>query len=180
VERPPAALTPEEEVKKVALEINQAFVRNDLESVAKYVADDITWFSHTSTKRQDGKKVFVDALRQSMAGKKTIRWQEHDMVVQVFGDSALVTFLYDHDAEINGKRSSRAVSTDILHFCASSRRVRPRLFTGRPLTPGYGLALCSSDRMVPVFRPSPPRRTGPRALRSQSAVSSRWSCGGVE
>jgi len=101
------ALTPEEEVKKVALEINQAFVRNDLEGVAKYVADDITWFSHTSTKRQDGKSVFVDALRDSMARKKTIRWQEHDIVVQVFGDSALVTFLYDHDAEINGKTSSR-------------------------------------------------------------------------
>jgi SnoaL-like domain len=29
------------------------------------------------------------------------------IVVQVFGDSVLVTFLYDHDVEINGKRSSR-------------------------------------------------------------------------
>jgi uncharacterized protein (TIGR02246 family) len=101
------ALSAEDEVKKVALDINQAFVRNDLEGIAKYVADDITWFSHTSTKRQDGKKVFIDSLRQSIASKKSLRWQERDIVVQVFGDAALVTFLYDHDAEINGKRSSR-------------------------------------------------------------------------
>ena len=68
---------PEEEVKAVALEINQAFVRNDYEGVMKHIAEDITWFSHTNTKRQDGKKIFGESMKKTLATKKTLRWQEY-------------------------------------------------------------------------------------------------------
>ena len=76
---------------------------------------------------------------------------------------------------------SRAVSTDILHFRARVLGVYGQgLFHGQPLTPETVSAVSSSARMVRFSRPSPPRHTGPRGLRSQGTVSSRWSRDCVE
>ena len=102
-----SAQKPEEEVKAVALEINQAFVRNDYEGVMKHIAEDITWFSHTNTRRQDGIKIFGESMKKTIATKKTLRWHEYDIVVQVFGNAAIVSFLYDHEAMMGDRKSSR-------------------------------------------------------------------------
>ena len=69
--------------------------------------------------------------------------------------------------------TTRAVSTDILHFRARVLGVYGQgLFHGQPLTPETVSAVPSSDRVVRFSRPSPPRHTGPRGLRrrGRSAV----------
>ena len=102
-----ARQSPEGEIERLTLEINQAFVRNDLQGVARHVARDITWISHTSLQRQDGRDVFVNALRETMARKQTIRWQERDLRVQVWGDAAIVSFFYDHHARLGNRTIDR-------------------------------------------------------------------------
>jgi uncharacterized protein (TIGR02246 family) len=102
-----ARQSPERQVERLALEINQAFVRNDLEGVARHVAPDITWISHTSTERQDGRDVFVKALRQTMARKRTISWQERNIRVQVLGEAAVVSFFYTHHARFGDRTVDR-------------------------------------------------------------------------
>ena len=96
-----------DEVKQVALGINQAFVRNDVDAIEPHVAGDITWFSHTATERLDGKQVFIDSLRKTVKTKQTFKWQERDLRVQVLGDAAIVSFFYDHSAEIGGRKTDR-------------------------------------------------------------------------
>jgi hypothetical protein len=84
-------------------------------------------------------------------------------------------------AVIDPVTDNGAVSTNILHFRARVLGVYGQgLFHGQPLTPETVSAVSSSDRMVRFSWPSPPTHTGPRGLRSQGTVSSRWSRDCVE
>jgi hypothetical protein len=87
----------------------------------------------------------------------------------------------EHSTEFTRTAYIRAVFTDILHFRARVLGVYGQgLFHGQPLTPETVSAVPSSDGMVRFSRPSPPRHTGPRGLRSRGTVSSRWSRDCVE
>ena len=46
-------------------------------------------------------------MKKTLATKKTLRWQEYDIVVQVFGNAAIVSFLYDHQAMMGDRKTSR-------------------------------------------------------------------------
>lgn len=107
----------EAEVLRVAEEtINGNFAANRVEPFVPHIAGEVTAFGPFDRALVRGKDDFLAGLREAVRGKTTHRWEERDWVVQLYGDVAVVSFLYDHDATRGGRRARNAYrATYVLH-----------------------------------------------------------------
>jgi len=113
-EPPPAV---EAELRRVAgEEINRSFAANRVEALAPHLASEVTAFGPADRRLVHGGETMLEGLRRAASAKTTHRWEESDWHAQLYGDVGVVTFLYEHDATRDGRRStSRNRATYVFH-----------------------------------------------------------------
>jgi ketosteroid isomerase-like protein len=96
----------EKELVETSRRINQAFIRGDLNTLASYVRDDFTMI-HGHMKRIENKREAVSEWQGLFAkrGASGISYyiKESDFKIQLYGNTAIVLFNYEHPRLVAGR-----------------------------------------------------------------------------
>lgn len=86
--------TEEKEILAIVKTWNDSFTRNDNETYFTYIHDDLTLFIPSSPYRIDGKQDDKDEFDWSLSKSRTKVhfFQELQPKIQIFGDTAIVTY----------------------------------------------------------------------------------------
>lgn len=81
---------------------------NELPKLNEYFHDSMVAITPTDKLRLEGKKACFDAWAGFCRRAKITCWKETDPIIQIYGDSAVVTYYYHLSLEIGGQKADMA------------------------------------------------------------------------
>jgi ketosteroid isomerase-like protein len=101
-----AARKAEHEIRDVLLRINQAWLHGDVDDLRPLFHENVLVMPPGELARVRGREPCVQSYREFVQTARVRDYVEHDLAIDVFGDTAVATYRFDITYEINGKSSS--------------------------------------------------------------------------
>ncbi len=101
--------------------MNRAWTSGRVEDIAEYFHPDMVAVTQTDRERLVGKVACMDSWRRFISTATIHDWKEHDPIVQIFGNAAVVSYYYELACEIRGETAVLA-GRDLLFLVKEGAR----------------------------------------------------------
>lgn len=93
----------EQEVWETLRKLNDAWTKGDGKDLKNFFHKDMVAITPTDRNRREGREECIAGWAGFLSMAKMHRWEEIDPKIQVYGDSAVVTYYFDMAFEMGGQ-----------------------------------------------------------------------------
>lgn len=98
----------EQEIWSAVRALNEAWTRGDPDDLAAYFHPQMVAITPVDRLRRDGAEACIAGWKGFAEATRIHRWKELDPLIRVYGDAAVVTYYYEIDFDMNGRRFEQA------------------------------------------------------------------------
>ena len=93
-----------QEIWQTLQSLNRSWTTGKVEELKDYFHENMVAITPVDRQRREGRQACIDGWAQFVAGTTKIHyWKELDPQIQIYGDTAVVTYYFDVSFDIGGK-----------------------------------------------------------------------------
>jgi ketosteroid isomerase-like protein len=92
-----------QEIWKTVRAMNDAWTKGDPDDLARFFHRDMVAITPSDRNRLDGGEACIAGWKGFSSAARIHRWEEIDPAIQIYGDSAVITYYFDMSFEMNGQ-----------------------------------------------------------------------------
>jgi ketosteroid isomerase-like protein len=109
------------EVWETLRKLNDCWTKGDGKDLVRYFHRDMVAITPTDRNRREGREDCVAGWVGFASLAKVLKWKEFDPQIQLYGDTAVVTYYFDMEFEMGG-RAIRMGGRDLFVFAKEGNR----------------------------------------------------------
>ena len=101
--------TTKQEIWQTLQSLNRVWTTGKVEELKDYFHENMVAITSVDRQRREGRQACINGWAQFVAGTTKINyWKELDPQIQIYGDTAVVTYYFDMSFDIGGKTIASA------------------------------------------------------------------------
>jgi hypothetical protein len=92
-----------EEVWKTVRDLNDAWTKGNPDDLKKYFHEEMVAITPTDIKRREGREACIQDWKEFSKVAKIHKWKESDPKIQIYGQTAIVTYYFELSFEREGR-----------------------------------------------------------------------------